>query len=55
MGIVDTDHFDLMATNIPFIPVNYDLMNIPRTFIPTVGNGGVYGTKCGVVYGADLR
>jgi hypothetical protein len=28
MGIVDTDHFDLMATNIPFFPMNYDLMNI---------------------------
>ena len=28
MGIVDLDHFDLMATNIPFFPVNYDLMNI---------------------------
>jgi hypothetical protein len=35
MGIVDTDHFDLIATNIPFFPVNYDLMNICYLIIHT--------------------
>jgi hypothetical protein len=38
MGIVDIDHFDLMATNIPFFPVNYDLMNICYLIIYTPGD-----------------